>query len=239
MRGKKCAIISRMPYAPESAWTAVDSYFVDTLVRPDPLFEDVLRRSEAAGLPAISVTAAQGKLLHLLASMQSPRNILEIGTLGGYSAVWLARALEPGGRLVTVEYEPIHAEVARETIRLAGLSGVVDLRVGAALDMLPAISAEHGPSFDFTFVDADKPSAPAYFDWAVGLSRPGGLIVVDNVVRNGALADASSDDPRVIGMRRLVDQVAADTRVTATGIQTVGSKGYDGFVIARVLPRSG
>lgn len=238
MRGRKCAIISRMPYAPESSWTAVDSYFVDTLVRPDPLLGDVLQRSEAAGLPAISVTAAQGKLLHLLASMQSPRNILEIGTLGGYSTVWLARALQPGGRLVTIEYEAVHAEVARETLRLAGLLGVVELRVGAALDILPVISAEHRPSFDFTFVDADKPSAPAYFDWAVKLSRPGGVIVVDNVVRNGALADTSSTDPRVIGMRRLVDQVAADARVTATGMQTVGSKGYDGFVIARVLPRS-
>jgi predicted O-methyltransferase YrrM len=228
-----------MPDAPESLWTAVDDYLVDTLVRPEPLFEDVLHRSEAAGLPAISVTAAQGKLLHLLASIQSSRNLLEIGTLGGYSTVWLARALEPGGRLITIEYEPLHAEVARETIRLAGLSGAVDLRVGAALDILPAISAEEGPSFDFIFVDADKPSAPAYFDWAVRLSRPGALIVVDNLVRNGALADATSDDLRVIGMRRLVDQVAGDTRVAATGIQTVGRKGYDGFVIARVLPRSG
>jgi predicted O-methyltransferase YrrM len=228
-----------VPQPHESRWTDVDNYFLETLVKTDPLFDDVLRRSDVAGLPAISVTAPQGKLLYLLASIQSSRNILEIGTLGGYSTVWMARSLQPGGRLVTIEYEPLHAEVARETIRLAGLSDVVDLRVGAALDILPTISAEHGPSFDFTFVDADKPSAPAYFDWAVRLSRPGGLIVVDNVVRNGALVDLEDDDPRVTGMRQLVAQVAADARVAATGIQTVGSKGYDGFVLARVLPRSG
>ncbi len=139
--------------------------------------------------------------------------------------------------MITIEFEPRHAAVARETLRLAGLLEAVDLRLGAALDILPGIGAERGPGFDFTFVDADKPSAPAYFDWAVGLSRPGGLIVVDNVVRNGALADPTNEDPRVVGMRRLVEQVAGDTRVAATGIQTVGAKGYDGFVMARVLPQ--
>jgi len=216
-------------------WTAVDGFFLETLLRPDPLLDDILRRSDAAGLPSISVTPAQGKFLHLLASSAS--HILEIGTLGGYSTVWLARALQPGGRMITIEFEPRHAAVARETLRLAGLLESVDLRVGAALDILPGIASEHGPVFDFSFVDADKPGAPAYFDWAVRLSRPGGLIVVDNVVRNGALADPSDEDPRVVAMRRLVAQVAGDTRVSATGIQTVGSKGYDGFVMARVLPR--
>ena len=232
-------MMKRMSDAPDPLWAAVDDYLVGTLVQPEPLLADVLHRSEAAGLPAISVTAAQGKLLHLLVSTQSAHAVLEIGTLGGYSTVWMARALQPGGRLVTLEYEPRHADVARETVRLAGLAGVVDLRVGAALEILPALAAECGPVFDFSFVDADKPSAPEYFDWAVRLSRPGALIVVDNVVRNGTLADPGNDDPRVIGMRRLVEQVADDTRVVATGIQTVGSKGYDGFLLARVLPRSG
>ncbi len=215
-------------------WTAVDAFFLETLLRPDPLLDDIIRRSDAAGLPSISVTPPQGKLLHLLA--WSARNILEIGTLGGYSTVWLGRALQPGGRMITIEFEPRHAAVARETLRLAGLLETVELRVGAALDVLPGIAAERGPVFDFTFVDADKPSAPAYFDWAVRLSRPGGLIVVDNVVRNGALADPASEDPRVVAMRRLVEQVAGDPRVAATGIQTVGAKGYDGLVMARVLP---
>ena len=227
-----------MPKPADSRWTDVDNYFLDTIVKPDPVLDDVLRRSEVAGLPSISVTAPQGKFLQLLASFQSPRSILEIGTLGGYSTVWLARALQPGGKLVTIEFEPRHAEVARETVRLAGLSNAVEIRVGSALDILPILSAERGPSFDFTFVDADKPSAPAYFEWAVALSRPGGVIVVDNVVRDGELADRTSDDPRVTGMRRLVEQIAGDPRVSATGIQTVGGKGYDGFVVARVLPKS-
>lgn len=226
-----------MTDASDPLWTAVDDYFVGSLVKPEPLLEDVLRRSEAAGLPAISVTATQGKLLHLLASIQPARAILEIGTLGGYSTVWLARALPLGGRLVTIEYERHHAEVARETIRLARLADAVDLRVGPALEILPQLSGDSDARFDFTFIDADKPSAPDYFDWAVRLSSPGALIVVDNVVRNGALADPDDDDPRVVGMRRLVEQAAADARVSATGIQTVGTKGYDGFVIARVLPR--
>jgi predicted O-methyltransferase YrrM len=223
----------------DTRWTDVDNYLLDTLVTTDPVLDDVLRRSEAAGLPAISVTAPQGKLLHMLAACQGAKHILEIGTLGGYSTVWLGRALLPGGRLITLEYEPRHAEVARESLRQAGLAAAVDVRVGAALDLLPAIAAEHGAVFDLTFIDADKPSAPAYFDWAVRLSRPGALIIVDNVVREGALADPNDDDPRVVGMRRLVEQAGRDARVTATAIQTVGSKGYDGFVLARVLPRQG
>ena len=228
-----------MDKADDPRWIAVDDYFHGTLVPPDPLLDDVLRRSDAAGLPAISVTAAQGRLLNLLAAAVGARHILEIGTLGGYSTVWLGRALPPGGRLVTLEYQPRHAEVARETIRQAGLADAVEVRVGAALDLLPAVAAEHGPVFDLTFIDADKPSAPEYFDWAVRVSRPGALIVVDNVVRDGELADATNDDPRVVGMRRLVEQVARDGRVTATGIQTVGAKGYDGFVLARVLRGQG
>ena len=214
-----------------AAWSAVDDYFDRTLVAPDAVFADVLRRSDAAGLPAISVTASQGKLLALLASSIGARQALEIGTLGGFSAIWIARALGPGGRLVTIEAEPRHAAVARESFARAGIADRIDVREGKALDVLPTLA---GGQFDLTFIDADKPNTTAYFDWAVRLSRPGALVVVDNVVREGELADATSTDPSVRAMRELCERAGSDPRVTATALQTVGSKGYDGFLIARV-----
>ena len=176
----------------------------------------------------------QGKLLNLLTGTVGARSVLEIGTLGGYSAIWLARALPPGGRLITLEADPIRAEVARANIRRAGLADVVDVRVGAALETLPRLAAESLPPFDLTFVDADKANTPAYVEWAIRLSRPGAVIVVDNVVRGGGVLDAGSDDPDVRGMRRLLEMLAADPRVDATAIQTVGGKGHDGFALALV-----
>jgi predicted O-methyltransferase YrrM len=213
------------------AWDAVDDFFNRTIVMADPLFEDLLRRSEAAGLPAISVTASQGKFLAVLAASIGARHALEIGTLGGFSAIWMARALAPGGRLVTVEAERRHAEVARESFARAEVMDRIDLREGQALDVLPGLA---GMQFDFTFIDADKPNTPAYFDWAVRLSRAGALIVVDNVVREGEIADGSSADVSVRAMRELCERAGDDRRVDATALQTVGSKGYDGFLIARV-----
>jgi len=216
-------------------WSAVDAYLEEKLVPVDPVLEETLRRSTAAGLPDIQVTASQGKLLYLLASSLGARRILEIGTLGGYSATWLARALPPDGRLVTLDVNPTHVEVARANLARAGLAARVDFRLGPALETLPKLLAEQQGPFDLVFIDADKPSTRAYFDWALKLSRPGSLIVVDNVVRRGELANAASADPNVVGMRRLLDALAAEPRVSATGIQTVGAKGYDGFVLARVL----
>ena len=178
----------------------------------------------------------QGKLLHLYARMAGARAILEIGTLGGYSTIWLARALPPDGRLVTLEADPRHAEVARANLARAGLSGQVEVRLGPALDTLARLRAEGAGPFDFVFIDADKDSYPDYFEWAVELSRPGCVIVADNMVRRGAVADASSDDPLVRGTRRMNELMAADPRVVATEIQTVGSKGYDGFALALVVP---
>ncbi|HKG90924.1 MAG TPA: O-methyltransferase [Gemmatimonadaceae bacterium] len=215
-------------------WSAVDAYFDATLAPPDDALRLALERSAEAGLPAISVTPTQGKLLHVLARVRGARAILEIGTLGGYSTIWLARALPPGGRLVTLESEPKHAEVARANVALAGLGDVVELRLGRALDTLPRLAAEATSAFDLVFIDADKPNIPEYFDWSIRLARPGGLIIVDNVVRDGAVADAESTDASVQGVRRLVDRLAAEPRVIATAVQTVGAKGYDGFIIALV-----
>jgi predicted O-methyltransferase YrrM len=215
-------------------WTAVDRYLTNVLVRPDAALEAALRDSDAAGLPPINVTPNQGKLLMLLAQVQGARAILEVGTLGGYSTIWLARALPPGGRLITLESEPRHAEVARANIARAGLADVVELRLGLALETLPQLAAEGRGPFDLIFVDADKPNIPAYFTWALKLSRRGSLIIVDNVVRKGAVIDADSDDPSVQGVRRFNEQLAAEPRVSATAIQTVGSKGYDGFALALV-----
>jgi predicted O-methyltransferase YrrM len=220
----------------QDQWTAVDRYFSNLLVPEDPALESALRESAAAGLPAIHVSPNQGKLLQLLAQSQGARRILEIGTLGGYSTIWLARALPDGGHLVTLEYEPRHAEVARGNIAKAGLAGIVELRVGRALDTLAQLDAEASGPFDFIFIDADKQAYPEYFTWALRLSRPGSLIVADNVVRNGAVVDAASSDPSVQGVRRMNALVAEEPRVSATAIQTVGSKGYDGFMIARVAP---
>lgn len=216
-------------------WSAVDCYITDTLLTPDPDLEAALTASTEAGLPAISVSPNQGKFLQLLARSMGARNILEIGTLGGYSTIWLGRALPPDGRLVTLEFEPAHARVASDNITRAGLSGVVELRVGAALETLPQLAAERRGPFDFIFIDADKENYPGYFEWSLKLARPGTLIVADNVVRDGAVIDPASSDPRVQGVRRFHQAVAAERRVSATAIQTVGSKGYDGFTLASVI----
>ncbi|MEX2319151.1 MAG: O-methyltransferase [Bauldia sp.] len=219
----------------ESRWEAVDRYFGDLLLAKDPALEAALAESEAAGLPEIAVAPNQGALLNLLARAIGARRILEIGTLGGYSTVWLARALPADGKLISLEMSPKHAKVARRNVDNADLSGVVDVRVGRALDLLPGIAAAGEGPFDLVFVDADKPSNPEYFDWAVRLARKGSLIVIDNVVRGGAVADGDSFDPNVKGVRSLAERIAADKRVSATVIQTVGVKGYDGLAIALVL----
>ena len=218
----------------QDRWTAVDSYISDLLVRPDEALETALEGSEAAGLPAIQVAANQGKLLHLLARLQGARSILEVGTLGGYSTIWLARALPPGGRLITLELEPRHAEVARANIARAGLAERVEVRVGPASESLPRLTQEGVEPFDLVFIDADKEGYPDYLGWALRLTRPGSLIVADNVVRGGALIDPDSSDPRVQAVRRFIELVAAEPRLDATVIQTVGSKGYDGLAFAVV-----
>jgi predicted O-methyltransferase YrrM len=226
-------------FAPEfmnqETWTAVDRYLADLFVPSDSALDAALEASAAAGLPAINVSPNQGKLLQLLARMQGARNILEIGTLGGYSTIWLARALPAGGRLITLEFEPKHAEVARASLVRAGLAGVVELRVGRALDTLPQLAAEGRGPFDLIFIDADKENYADYFVWALKLARRGTLIIADNVVRKGAVTDAGSSDPLVQGVRRFHDLLAAEKRVSATVFQTVGTKGYDGFAIALVL----
>ncbi|MEH2297228.1 O-methyltransferase [Nostoc sp.] len=218
----------------QEQWTAVDRYFTDLFVPPDPALDAALQTSAAAGLPPHNVSPNQGKLLLLLAQIQRARTILEIGTLGGYSTIWLARALPSDGRLITLEADPKHAEVARANIAHAGLSDIVDLRLGQALSTLPQIAAEGNSPFDLIFIDADKPNNPHYFAWALNLSRRGSLIIADNVVRNGAVIDQSSSDPSVQGVRRFNELLASEPRVSATAIQTVGSKGYDGFAIAIV-----
>jgi predicted O-methyltransferase YrrM len=222
----------------QQQWTAVDEYITGALVEPDEALDAALAASDAAGLPAIAVSPALGKLLNLLAKLANARRILEFGTLGGYSTIWLARALPPDGRLITLEYEQKHAEVARANIARAGLADLVDVRVGAALDTLPLLAKElgdeHADPFDLVFIDADKPNNADYFAWSVSRTRPGGVIIVDNVVRRGAVADAHSADPNVQGARRLNEVMAADPLVSATTIQTVGAKGYDGFAIAIV-----
>ena len=218
----------------QELWTSVEAYVDGLLIPADPLLDAARKASEDAGLPVIAVTASQGRLLHLLAKMQGARRILEIGTLGGYSAIWVARALGEDGRLVTLEFEPKHFAVARENIARAGLSDRVDQRLGAALDTLPLLETEGAGPFDFVFIDADKENCAPYFEWAVRLSRPGSVIVVDNVVREGEVADPGSTDAMVQGIRRFNEAVAAEPRVTATTVQTVGSKGYDGFTLIRV-----
>lgn len=215
-------------------WSAVDAYIGAAVLGPDPVLDAVLSASTAAGLPQIAVSPPQGALLHLLARVHGGRRVLEIGTLGGYSAIWLARALPADGQLVTIEADPRHAEVASANLAHAGLDVVVDVRVGQALDVLPRIAAEGQGAFDLVFIDADKPSNPDYFAWALRLTRPGSLIVVDNVVRDGAVADASSDDEGVHGSRRVLEMIGAEPTVTGTAVQTVGVKGYDGFAIALV-----
>ncbi len=215
-------------------WADVDRYLGELLLPADAALAAALKESEAAGLPAIAVSPAQGKMLQLFARMQQVRSILEIGTLGGYSTIWLARALPADGRLVTLELEPKHAEVARKNFQRAGVADKIELRLGRAIDSLPQLAAEKRGKFDFVFIDADKASIAEYFDWAVRLARPGAAIVVDNVVRKGAVIDATSTDAAVVGVRRFNERLAQDGRVSATTIQTVGSKGYDGFTLAIV-----
>jgi predicted O-methyltransferase YrrM len=218
----------------QDQWTAVDRYITDTLVPADPALDAALKASAAAGLPNIQVAPNQGKLLHLLARMLNARNILEIGTLAGYSTIWLARALPADGHLVTLEYEEKHAQVARSNFARAGLSDRIELIVGKAIESLPRLHSQKRAPFDLIFIDADKPSTPDYFSWALKLSHPGSLIVVDNVVREGKVIDAASKDASIQGVRRFYEILGKEKRVTATAFQTVGSKGYDGLAIALV-----
>jgi predicted O-methyltransferase YrrM len=213
-------------------WTEIDSYLADSLVPGDAALDAALEATKAAGLPAINVAPNQGKLLMLLAQAIGARRILEIGTLGGYSTIWLARGLAPGGRLITLEANPKCAEVARANIARAGLGETVEIRVGKASDTLPSLAAE--PPFDLIFIDADKEGTPGYFQWAVKLARQGALIIVDNVVREGAILDTSGEDSSVQGMRRFFELAATDPRVNATAIQTVGAKGHDGLAVLLV-----
>jgi predicted O-methyltransferase YrrM len=219
---------------PQEQWTAVDRYFNDLLVKPDAALDAALADSAKANLPPIAVSPSHGKLLHLLARIGGARNILEIGTLGGYSTIWLARALPKDGKLITLEFDPRHADVARANIARAGLANIVELRLGRALDTLPKLAAEKRGPFDLIFIDADKPATADYFTWSLRLSRVGSIIIVDNVVRKGGVIDSNSEDESVQGIRKFNDMLAKEKRVTATAIQTVGIKGYDGFAIAVV-----
>jgi len=219
----------------ERTWSAVDEYVAGLLAPHDEALEMAVRASEETGLPAIQVSPPQGKLLHLLARTLGARSILEFGTLGGYSTIWLGRALPNGGRLITIEADPRYVEVARGNIDRAGLGEVVELRFGLALDLLPDLDAEGAGPFDLTFIDADKVHSPDYFAWALDHSRPGSLIVCDNVIRDGRLVDTSDVDPAIEAQRRLHELLAAEPRVEATTIQTVGGKGYDGFNVALVI----
>ncbi len=219
----------------QETWDAVDQYINDTLVATDDALDAALADTAAAEMPAINVTPNQGQMLAILARSIGAKHILEIGTLGGYSTILLARALPPGGKVITLEFSPKHVEVARGNIARAGLTDVVDIRQGAALDSLAVIATEGHEPFDMVFVDADKNNNPGYFEWAMKLTRPGSLIIVDNVIRKGAVADADSDDPYVHGVRRMHEMIAADSRVLATALQTVGAKGYDGFTLLLVI----
>jgi len=217
----------------QAVWSAVDGYFCEELVGNDPVLLEALRVSDAAGLPPHQVTPNQGKLLHLLARLSRARTILEIGTLGGYSTLWLARALPDDGVLISLEANPEHAVVAKSNIARAGLAHKVDIRVGEALQLLPLLANEAG-RFDFIFIDADKPNNPRYLEWSLRLARCGTVIIGDNVVRDGAVVDATSSDPSVIGVRDFIACMAGNPRLSATAIQTVGSKGYDGWSLALV-----
>lgn len=218
----------------QELWERVENYFVDKLTLADPALEAALTDTNQAGMPAIQVSPPLGKLLNLLAHTVGARKILEIGTLGGYSTIWMARALPPGGKLVSLEIDAKHAEVARANVARAGLEKAVEIRIGAALDSLHTLIEQKAGPFDLIFIDADKANIPHYFESSLRLSRPGSLIVVDNVVRNGAVADLVSSDESVKGVQRLFDKLVAENRVIATAIQTVGSKGYDGVAIAWV-----
>ncbi len=215
-------------------WNAVDDYISGLVVKPDAALDAALKSTAAAGMPPIAVSAAQGKLLHLIARMIGAERILEIGTLGGYSTIWMARALPAKGRIISLEIDPRHAEVARANLARAGVDSVAEVRIGPALDTLPKLADEEIGPFDLVFIDADKANIPGYFRWGTKLSRPGGVIIVDNVIRNGAVLDQSGQDANVAGVRKLNELLSTAADVTATTIQTVGSKGYDGFTLAIV-----
>lgn len=216
-------------------WTEVDQYISSQLIPSDPVLDAVLEANQKAGLPSIDVAPNQGKLLHLLAQMKGARSILEIGTLGAYSTIWLARALPQDGHLITLESNPKHAEVAQSNLERAGLSDKVEIRLGNALDSLEQLGTEERDPFDLIFIDADKQNNPEYLKWALKLSQKGSLIIGDNVVRGGAVTDQSSTDPNIIGVRQFYELIAAEPRLNATAIQTVGSKGYDGLCVALVI----
>ena len=218
----------------QDVWTGIDAYIAEHLVPPDPVLDSALEAASAAGLPQISVAPNQGKLLYILARICGAKNVLELGTLAAYSTIWLARALPEDGRVITVEADAKHALVARANLARAGLSNIVEVWEMDALSALRDIARKGLGPFDLTFIDADKKNIPEYFEWSLRLSRPGSLIIVDNVVREGAVMDAKSTDPNVLGVRRLHEMLASESRVTATTIQTVGIKGHDGFTIALV-----
>jgi predicted O-methyltransferase YrrM len=218
----------------EETWETVDRYLTETVVRPEAGYAELQRTADSAGLPPIQVSAPQGKLLHLLARMVGARRVLEVGTLAGYSTVWLARAVPDDGRVVSLEIDPHHADVARANCAAMGVDHVVDVRVGPALDSLSRLAFDNVAPFDLVFIDADKASIPDYVEWSIQLSHPGSVIVVDNVIRGGSVVDADSEDPNVQGVRRFNEMLAQDARIDATTIQTVGSKGYDGLTIAVV-----
>jgi predicted O-methyltransferase YrrM len=219
----------------QSLWTAVDEYINQLLVPGDPALDEAVRASEAAGLPAIQVSPSQGKFLHILARILGAKKVLEIGTLGGYSTIWMARALPVDGKVITLELSAKHAAVARKNFQHASLEEKIELREGAALESLAKIAGEGIAPFDFIFVDANKSNMPEYFEWALKLSRPGSVIIADNIVRDGKVIDASSQDPDIQGVRRFNEMLAVEKRVSATELQTVGSKGYDGFALALVI----
>lgn len=218
----------------DSRWEALDRFFVDTLLPDDPVFADALRAAEEAGLPPINVSAPQGMLLHILVRVVGARRVLEIGTLAGYSGIWIAKGIGAGGSLTTLEVDPHHAEVAERNFERAGLTGAVDLRLGPALESLARLEEEGGGPFDLVFVDADKETYPDYVRWALRLTAPGSLIVVDNVVREGRVLDPGDTDPVVAGTREAIELIGAEPRLAATALQTVGTKGYDGFAVALV-----
>jgi predicted O-methyltransferase YrrM len=219
----------------QKTWNKVDRYLTQSLIPSDAILQAALDANAAEGLPAIDVSPTQGKFLHLLARILGARRILEIGALGGYSTIWLARALPEDGSLITLEFDPHHAAVARSNIARAGLSQRVELRLGPAAESLHQLYDEHAEPFDLIFIDADKPNNPVYLEWAVKLSHPGSLILIDNVVRDGEIANPKSKDPSVTGTRAMFDLISKHPRLTATALQTVGSKGYDGLAMALVL----
>ncbi len=215
-------------------WTAVDTYIAQNLIPSDQILEETLKANAEAGLPSIDVSPTQGKFLYLLAKIKGATRILEIGTLGGYSTIWLARALPSGGRLITLEVDPKHAEVAGKNIARAGLTSLVEQRVGPALDSLAQLQTERTPPFDLIFIDADKPNNPSYLDWALRFSHPGTIIITDNVIREGTILNPDDPDPAIQGTRNLFEKLGAESRLEATALQTVGSKKHDGFAIAIV-----